>query len=136
MSRAHIAVALALLAVACERGADPEKARALAARALRGSITYPQSSLVSISAGEDAAEVVLTTPAEVATVAEWYRRALSLNGWELRSDQADRAGTVTIYADKAGRPLWLTLSANTGGPGTTYKMVGAIIESDSIKQAR
>lgn len=134
MSRVHVVFALALLAVACERGADPEKARALAARVLQGSITYPQSSIVNISAGEDAAEVVLTTPAEVSAVAEWYRRALSLNGWELRSDQADRAGTVTMYADKGGRPLWLTLRANTGGPGTTYTMVGAIVEPDSIKK--
>ena len=128
-------IALLLLAAGCDRERDSEQARALAARALRGVLAYPQSSLVSLSAGNEAAELAFSSPAAVADVAQWYRRALAANGWELKSDQNGPDGTVSMYAEQGKRPLWLTLRPNVGGPGSTYTMVGAIVggAGDSIK---
>jgi hypothetical protein len=128
-------LALALLAAGCDRGGErnAEQDRALAGRALRGVLAYPQSSLVSLSAGTEAAELAFSSPAAVAEVAQWYRQALPLNGWELRSDQTGRDGTVSMYAEQGSRPLWLTLRPNVGGPGTSYTMVGAVVEPDSAK---
>ena len=40
---------------------------------------------------------------------------------------------VCQYAEKHKRPLWLTLRANVGGAGTTYTLMGAVIEPDSAK---
>ena len=125
---------LALLA-ACDRGQADVKAQELASRALRGVLAYPQSSAVEISAGEEAAQLVLTVPASVADVARWYRRVLPLNGWELKSDTENRDGTVTMYAEYQGRPLWITLRHNVGAPGTTYTLIGAFVLSDSTKKA-
>jgi hypothetical protein len=119
---------VALLALACDRPHE-EDARRLAARALRGALTYPQSAIVTIAAGTDAAELRLTTAAPPEQVAAWYREALRLNGWQLRQDALDREGARAMYAEKDGRPLWISLRANTGGPGTTYTLVGAIIDS-------
>lgn len=122
-----------LLVAGCERRPDPRQDRAFAARALRGVLAYPQSSVVNVSAGEEAAEVVFSTHAPMPQVAQWYRTNLPANGWEVRTDRVDRGGAVTIYAEKDKRPLWLTLRWNVGGPGTTYTMVGAVLEGDTLK---
>ncbi len=128
-----LCLALALLAAGCDREQDAEQARALAARTLRGVLAYPQSSLVSLSAGNEAAELAFSSPVAAADVAQWYRRALAANGWEVKSDRTFRDGTVSMYAEQGKRPLWLTLRPNVGGPGSTYTMVGAIVAGDSIK---
>ena len=126
-------LALTLVAAGCDRERDTEQARAVAARALRGVLAYPQSTLVSLSAGSDAAELAFSSTAPVTDVAQWYRRALAANGWELKTDQVGPDGTITMYAEQGKRPLWLTVRPTTGGPGSTYTMIGAIVEGDSIK---
>lgn len=126
-------LALLLLATGCDRDRETRRARSLVGRALQGALAYPGSAVVNFSAGEDAAQIELSTPASVQDVAAWYREALPLNGWEVQSDAADRSGAVTMYAEKGKRPLWLTLRPNVGGPGSTYTMVGAIVAGDSIK---
>src|SRR6266496_4069721 len=132
MSRAApLLLVLPLLVAGCERRADGGQERTFAARALRGVLAFPQSSLISVAAGEEAAEVVLTTPVAMPDVAQWYRTNLPANGWELKTDQVDRAGAVTMYAEKGKRPLWLTLRANAGGAGTTYTLVGAVVAGDT-----
>lgn len=124
-------VLLSLLVLACDRPQAGD-ARQLAARALQGALSYPGSTILNISAGTDAAEVRLATADPVDRVAEWFRQALVLNGWELRNEGKAAEGAITIYAEKKdGRPLWVTLQPNVGAPGTTYTLIGAIIEPDS-----
>ena len=130
MLRYSLVVLVAVGLLACDRPREPN-ARQLAARALRGTLAYPQSTIVSVSAGTDAAEVQLSSPAPLDRVAAWYREALPLNGWELKNEGKDTSGGVTIYAEKEGRPLWLTLRPNVGGPGTSYTLIGAIGDSTS-----
>lgn len=127
-------VALVLLATGCNRDRESQRARAVIGRALPGALAYPGSSVVSFSAGEDAAQIELSSPASVQEVARWYREILALNGWEVQSDAVDRSGAVIIYAEKGKRPMWLTLRANVGGPGTAYTLMGAVVEPDSTKQ--
>lgn len=124
---------LALLAAACNRERRNDDARAVAARALRGALAYPQSTLVTLSAGSDAAELTFTSAAAATDVAQWYRRALSANGWEVKSDQTGRDGAIAMYAEHGQRPLWVTVRPNVAGPGSTYTMIGAIVAGDSIK---
>lgn len=116
---------------ACDRPKEPD-ARQLASRALQGALSYPGSTIVNIAAGTDAAEVTLTTRDSVTRVALWFRQALTMNGWELRNEGKGAGGALSIYAEKPdGRPLWVTLRPNVGAPGTTYTLIGAIIEPDS-----
>jgi hypothetical protein len=116
----------------CERRGGPEQTRRLAGQALQGTLAYPKSTMVSASAGEEAAQLVLTSPDSVAVVARWFVQALGLNNWDVKRNVTDRTGTVTIYAEQNTRPLWLTLRPNVGGPGTTYTMIG-VIPKDSVK---
>ena len=133
MPRAFILCVLAAVSlVACERRHEAES-RALAARVLQGVLVYPGSSMTSIAAGTDAAQVQLSSPASPDAVATWYRQTLRLNGWELKSDGALPDGGITIYAEQGRRPLWITLHANSGGPGTTYNLIGAQVVGDTVK---
>jgi hypothetical protein len=127
---------LALFAGGCSRDKEAQRARGVVSRALPGALSYPGSSLVNYSAGEDAARIEFSTPAALKDVAAWYRQALALNGWEVQSDAVDQSGAVSIYAEKGKQPLWLTLRANVGGPGTTYTLMGAIVEADSTNAQR
>src|SRR5437764_1058271 len=109
----------------------------LTARSMLSSVlAYPQSTLAGVSAGEDAAQATFTTPAPLPRVTAWYREALRLNGWQVRTDQLMADGSIALYADSGRRPLWITLRATVGAPGTTYTLVGAILGADTTKAQR
>jgi hypothetical protein len=88
--------------------------------------------MVSMSAGSEAAQLVMSSPDSVTIVAKWFLEALPLNHWDVKRTTSDHAGNVTIYAEQGTRPLWLTLRPNVGAPGTTYTMIG-VIPTDSTK---
>jgi hypothetical protein len=132
MNRAAFAILLSAAFVACERPGGPEQTRRLAGQAFQGTLAYPRSTMVSVSAGEEAAQLVMSSPDSVTVVARWFVRALGMNNWEVKRTLSDPNGTVTIYAEQNKRPLWLTLRPNVGGPGTTYTMIG-VIPKDSVK---
>ena len=133
MTRAAFVILICAAALACERPGSPEQTRRLAGQALQGTLAYPRSTMVGISAGEEAAQLVMSSPDSVAVVARWFVRALGMNNWEVKRNLTDANGTVTIYAEQNKRPLWLTLRPNVGGPGTTYTMIG-VIPTDSLKR--
>jgi len=123
--------AAALTTAACERPAAGEREREMVARTLPTALSYPHSTVARVSAGSDAAELTLVAPAPADVVLAWYRQFLQLNGWQTLSDASRGDGTTVLHAVKDGRPLWVTVHANVGGPGTTYTLVGAIVEADS-----
>jgi hypothetical protein len=132
MTRAAVLVLICATLLACDRPGSPEQTRRLAGQALQGTLAYPRSTMVSVSAGEEAAQLVMSSPDSVQVVARWFVRTLGLNNWDVKRNIADANGTVTIYAEQQKRPLWLTLRPNVGGPGTTYTMIG-VIPKDSVK---
>lgn len=132
MIRTACVVLICVAAFACERPGSPEQTRRLAGQALQGTLAYPRSSMVSVSAGEEAAQLVMSSPDSVPVIARWFVRALGMNNWDVKRNIRDANGTVTIYAEQNQRPLWLTLRPNVGGPGTTYTMIG-VIPKDSVK---
>src|SRR5574341_87903 len=104
MSRAYCFVVVLALLSACERPGNPEQSRQLAGRALSGSLSYPRSTMVSVSAGDEAAQVVMSSPDSIKDVAGWFLQALPLNHWDVKRTVRDRNGTVTIYAERDKRP--------------------------------
>ncbi|HXO84719.1 MAG TPA: hypothetical protein VN803_04255 [Gemmatimonadales bacterium] len=132
MTRAACLVLVCAALLACERPGNPEQQRRLTGQALRGTLAYPRSTMVSVSAGEEAAQLVMSSPDSVGVIAKWFVQVLTLNKWDVQRNITDRNGTVTIYAEQEKRPLWLTLRPNVGGPGTTYTMIG-VIPKDSVK---
>lgn len=132
MTRAACLVLVCAALLACERPGSPEQTRRLAGQALQGTLAYPRSTMVGISAGEEAAQLVLSSPDSVQVIAKWFVKALGMNNWDIKRNITDQTGTVTIYAEQNKRPLWLTLRPSVGGPGTTYTMIG-VIPKDSVK---
>ena len=130
----EIFVIAALLVPACRRPDESERAQQAAARALTGVLVYPGSSVVSVSAGDEAAGLVLTVTATMAAVAAWYKHALETNGWVVKSERVE-SGHVTIYAEQRqpSRPLWITIRPNAGGPGTTYTLLGALPTDSTVR---
>jgi hypothetical protein len=127
-------IVLLALCMACDRPAEQKQERQFAARLMEGLIAYPRSSLVDISTGTDAAQVTLTAPAPAPTVAEWYRQMLRLNGWELQNDARGTDGSLTIYAEKGRRPLWIMVKPD-GPAATRYTLIGAELPKDSSQTA-
>ena len=132
MTRAACVVFLVVALLACERPGSPERTRRVTGQALQGTLAYPRSTMVSVSAGDEAAQLVMSSPDSVEVIARWFVRVLGMNNWEVKRNLTDRSGTVTIYAEQNTRPLWLTLRPNVGGPGTTYTMIG-VIPKDSTQ---
>jgi hypothetical protein len=128
----HFAFLVAVTLVAgCERRRPPDP-HAMVQRTLKGVLVYPMSVQVSVSAGEDAAQVTMTSQDSVAKVAGWYRRSLATNGWTLTSDVTSADGSTTMSATQGKRPLWITVRRNEGAPGTTYTLIGAVVAQDSV----
>lgn len=127
-----VAVAAVLAAPACERPASDRAQRRVASRALANMLAYPQSTVTSVSAGTEAAEVTLSAPAEADAIARWYRQTLVLNGWELTRDGRLADGSMIIHAVKEGRPLWVTVQPGRAG-ATTYTLIGVALEEDSAR---
>lgn len=126
-------LALAAVLAGCDRpGADP---RPVLRESMKGLAGYPQSSVVSMTAGADAGQMVLSTLDSVAQVAAWYRQFLKVNGWELENDQQASDGSVALYAEKGKRPIWITLRPNVGGPGTNYTIISGVVDTSTSKHA-
>jgi hypothetical protein len=124
--RLVLMIASGLALFACDRG-HPADDRKLIGQALNGVLVYPGSAITSMSAGDSVGEVSLSTPIDPDTVADWFRGMLRLNHWDLQADSRQRDGSIAMYAEHAKQPLWITIKAATGGPGTTYTVVGAIV---------
>ena len=134
MSRALIIVLAIVVAVACERPSErAARERQFAGRMLQGTLAHPQSVVVGIATGTDAAEVSFSTPAPVGAVIVWYREALRINGWEIKNEAREADGTTVLYAQNGNRPLWIRLRETVGAPGTTYSLIGAQVEGDTIR---
>ena len=130
MRRPSLLLIAAVLAVAaCDR---PERrARedyVAAARALADLVHFPGGTMISTSAGGEAAEARYTALATTDSVAAYYRGMLMSKGYEIERE-TDEAGVHNIYSRRAHQPIWVRISANTGGPGVTWSVIG--IYSDS-----
>ena len=136
-SRLMFFTLFALLAGCERRGTNSMEDRVHASQALQNVLAYPQSSLVSVSSGNEAAEMMLSSPAPVRAIVAWYLEVLPLNKWKIKTSTQDRAGNVSIYAERNTRPLWITIQPNAGGSGTTYRLVGVFTidttKADSAK---
>jgi hypothetical protein len=135
MSRFSALLVVAALCAACRRPPEQRQEREFAATVLQGVLAYPQSSVVSVASGSDAAQATLFAPAPVQTVATWYRQMLRLNGWDLQNDAVTTDGSVAIFAQQGTRPLWITLKAGAGGQGTTYTLIGTALPKDSVRDS-
>jgi len=121
------AVLVLLAAAGCHR--PGEASRQTVAQSLQGILVYPRSQVVSMSSGDSAGQLVLSSPAAPDTVAKWFRGMLTTNHWALQSDARQPDGSILMYAERGRRPLWISIQETSGAPGTSYTVTGAIVGS-------
>lgn len=94
----------------------------------------PNPELVSRSGSQDALQLTLRSPADIALVADYYRTALSRGKWRLVSDVKSPDGSTSLYAEQDGPPLWVRIWKAADRPGTMVQLMGAVVAKDSLKK--
>jgi len=91
---------------------------------------------VSRAGSADALQLTLFSPGESDGVVEYYRGVLSKGKWRLVSDMKKPDGTVVLYAEQDGPPLWVSIWPTTDSAGTMVQLAGAVVGGDSAKAGR
>lgn len=93
----------------------------------------PQPELVSQAGSADALQLTLRSPANFAQVTEHYRHILSTGNWRLVSDTRNADGSVVLYAEQNGPPMWVRIWQAGDGGGTMVQLTGAVVGKDSVR---
>lgn len=88
----------------------------------------PGAELVSREGSSDAIQVTLRSNQDVAHVADYYRGVFTRGGWRLVSDIKARDGTVSLYAEQNGPPLWVRVYGDSSGAGSLVQLAGAVVK--------
>jgi hypothetical protein len=95
----------------------------------------PEAQFVSRAGGEDALQITLLSPTGVDRVTEYYRDMLSRGSWRLVSDLKKPDGSVVLYAEQDGPPIWVRIWPTSDSAGTMVELAGAVVakKAGSIK---
>jgi hypothetical protein len=87
----------------------------------------PNASVVSRSGGADALQITLLSPVKAKDVETYYRATLSKNGWRLVNDMRDKDGSVVLFAERNGPPLWVRIKSTDDSVATLVELAGAVL---------
>ncbi|HEX7337813.1 MAG TPA: hypothetical protein VF252_11460 [Gemmatimonadales bacterium] len=132
-SRRALVLAGALLA-AC--GSEPRAPKPPDAFAVFPHLPLPPSSqFVSRSGSEDALQIRFLSSGRPDEVTGYYRDVLSKGRWRLVSDVKKPDGSVVLYAEQDGPPIWVRIWPTSDGAGTMVELAGALVrkQGDSVR---
>jgi hypothetical protein len=92
----------------------------------------PNPEFVSKSGSADALQITLRSPTDPEKVADYYRKALTQGKWRLVSDLKNPDGSLALYAEQDGPPLWVRISKLSDRPGSMVQLTGAVSGKDSV----
>jgi hypothetical protein len=87
----------------------------------------PSPELISRSGSSDALQLTIHSPMDPVRLSDYYRGALSRNGWRLVSSIKNQDGAVVLYAEQKGPPLWVRIRPSEKG-GSTVELTGAVVD--------
>jgi hypothetical protein len=96
----------------------------------------PDPELISQTGSADALQLTLQSPADMDRILEYYRGILSTGNWRLVSDTKSPDGSVALYAEQQGPPMWVRIWKPQGQSGTMVQMTGAVVSKDTSKRSR
>jgi hypothetical protein len=124
MIRAPIRAALLCLAlVAC--GDKPEKPAELV-QAIPNLPLPPQPKFVQKSAGSQAVQLTVESPAKPDAVVAYYRDVFKRGNWRLVKEGRDQSGATILLAEQDGPPLWVRVRPS-GASGSVVELSGAVV---------
>jgi len=133
-SRLYFSVACALL-LGCRADAPPPPKVPDAFAVFPDLPMPPEGRLVSKSGSADALQLTLFTAAKTDAVTEYYRDQLSAGKWRLVGDAKRPDGSLALYAEHDGRPLWVRIWPTSDSAGTMVELAGALMAKgkDTVK---
>jgi hypothetical protein len=96
----------------------------------------PEPELISQAGSPDALQLTLHSSASFPYVTDYYRNLLSKGSWRLVSDTKNADGSVALYAEQDGPPMWVRIWKPGDRPGTMVQLSGAVIAKDTVKSRR
>jgi hypothetical protein len=90
----------------------------------------PQARVVSRAGGADALQLTLFSPAKADDVTDYYRNSLSGGKWRLVGDVKRPDGSVALYAEQDGPPLWVRIWPTSDSAGTMVELAGALVAKE------
>ena len=93
----------------------------------------PLATVVARSGGPDALQITFKSSFSPDSLAAYYRRVLTSGDWNLVNDDRASNGTVSLYAERDGPPLWVTIKKDPDSNGSLLTLGGAVMKRDSTK---
>jgi len=120
MRRSLLSLVL-LLTAACS---EPRK-QVDVSEALPTILLPPASQVIGREIGEDAVKVKFRSSWKPEDLAHYYRFQLGQPPWRLISDVKIADGTLVLYAEQDGPPLWISIRRAEGSAGSFVDLAGA-----------
>ena len=95
----------------------------------------PLATVIGRSGGPDALQITFRSTLPPDQIATFYRETFNSGEWTLANDATSPDGTVSLYAERQGRPLWVTIMKDPNSSGTLLTVGGALIQKDSAASA-
>ena len=89
----------------------------------------PLATVVSRAGSEDALQITFKTPLPPDSIVAYYRGVLSSGGWSLVGDTRTADGSIALYAEQDGPPLWVTIRKDSASSGTVLSIGGAVVRA-------
>jgi hypothetical protein len=129
LSKFPALVVTSLLLAAC--GSEPPPSRPPEfGKAFANLPLPPDPQLVSKSGSSDALQLTVHSSMEPDRLADYYREVLSRNSWHLVSSIKNPDGSIVVYAEQKGPPLWVRIRRAEQG-GSVVELTGAVVEPQS-----
>jgi hypothetical protein len=119
--------------VACGSDSPPAEKSPNAAAVFPNLPVPPDAQFISRAGSADALQITMFSPNQTPQVTDYYRRVLTQGKWRLVSDVKKPDGTLVLYAEQDGPPIWVSIWPTTDGAGTMVQLSGAVIAKDSVK---
>ncbi|HXE57710.1 MAG TPA: hypothetical protein VNK43_06910 [Gemmatimonadales bacterium] len=125
MPRKHLGLLLGLsflIPAGCRD--EPQAKLASLAETMPGLPLPPAAEVLYRAGSEDALQITFRSRLTAEQIADYYRGVFSRGTWRLVSDARTADGATALYAEREGPPLWVTIRANVGGPGSRIDLAG------------
>jgi hypothetical protein len=130
----HFLGVVSAVLLAC--GSEPPPAKPLSAFDVFTDLPLPPASqFVSRAGSEDALQIRLLSASSPDEVTGYYRDVLSRGKWRLISDVKKPDGSVVLYAEQDGPPMWVRIWPTSDKQGTLVELAGAVVgkRTDSLE---